>query len=221
MYLFKNKNVSAIILSIITSFLIESYITIVENFYLIEGNYLHDFINLFSYKEFIIFFILFIIVYYILLDDDKKDKVFNFIYKYRYPLSLILIAIAVLFQIHGSSISELHLNSSHHTLFGIPRTIRSDEFNVNTMLAFSQYPNNFSYFSEIVRGSLTDMFIVYGQPAWDVGMLFRPFLIGYLFLNQGQGLSFFWMGRLIVLFLISFEFGMLITIKNWLSHIHF
>ena len=214
MYLFKNKNVSAIILSIITSFLIESYITIVENFYLIEGNYLHDFINLFSYKEFIIFFILFIIVYYILLDDDKKDKVFNFIYKYRYPLSLILIAIAVLFQIHGSSISELHLNSSHHTLFGIPRAIRSDEFNVNTMLAFSQYPNNFSYFSEIVRGSLTDMFIVYGQPAWDVGMLFRPFLIGYLFLNQGQGLSFFWMGRLIVLFLISFEFGMLITNYN-------
>lgn len=214
MYLFKNKNILTIILSIITSFFIECYITIVENFYLIEGNYLHDFINLFSYKEFIIFLIIFAVVYYILLDKDKREKAFNFIYKYRYPISFILIAIAVVFQIHGSSIGELNMNVNHRPLFGIPRLIRSDEFNVNTMLAFSQYPNNFSYFSEIVRGSLTDMFIIYGQPVLDIGMLFRPFLIGYLFLNQGQGLSFFWMGRLIMLFLISFEFGMLITNYN-------
>ena len=42
-------------------------------------------------------------------------------------------------------------------------------------------------------------------------MIFRPFQLGYLFLSQAKGLSFFWMGRLIVLFLVSFEMGMMIT----------
>lgn len=92
--------------------------------------------------------------------------------------------------------------------------MRTDEFVVNTPLAFSQYMNNFAYFSDIVRGTATDMFIVYGQPVWDIGMIFKPFQLGYLFLNQGQGLSFFWISRLIFLFLISFEFGMLLTNKN-------
>lgn len=48
----------------------------------------------------------------------------------------------------------------------------------------------------------------------DIGTIFRPFLWGYLFLNPGQGLSFFWIGRLIFLLLVSFEFGMLLTNKN-------
>ena len=82
------------------------------------------------------------------------------------------------------------------------------------MLAFSQYHNGFAYFSDIVRASTTDMFIIYGQPVWDIAMLFRPFLIGYLFLNQAQGLSFFWASRLVFLFLVSFEFAMLITDNN-------
>lgn len=215
MYLFKNKNTLTILLSIITSFFIESYITLVENSYIFEGIDTFNFIKLFSLKEFLVFLVIFLIVYYILFDNEKRTLVFDFIYKYRLLISFILIAIAVVFQIHGSSIGELNIfNLDHNTLFGISRYIRGDEYNVNTMLAFSQYQNNFSYFSEIVRACTTDMFIIYGQPVLDIGMLFRPFLIGYLFLNQGQGLSFFWMARLIFLFLISFEFGMLITDNN-------
>lgn len=216
MYLYeKNKNIFIIILSIITSIFLESYITLVENSYIFRGIDTGNFIKLFSFKEFLVFLVIFLIIYYILFDYEKRTKVFNFIYKYRLPISFTLLAVAVILQIHGSSIGELNFfKVDHKTLFGIPRYIRSDEYNVNTMLAFSQYLNNFSYFSEIVRAVPTDMFIVYGQPVLDIGMLFRPFLIGYLFLNQGQGLSFFWMGRLIFLFLISFEFGMLITKNN-------
>ncbi len=139
----------------------------------------------------------------------------NFIYTYRLPLSITVIIVAVIFQIHGSSINELNFfGVDHKTLLGVSRPIRSDEYVVNTMFAFSQYLNDFAYFSDIVRGSITDMFIIYGQPVFDIGMIFRPFLIGYLFLNQGQGLSFFWIGRLVFLFLVSFEFGMLLTNKN-------
>lgn len=105
-----------------------------------------------------------------------------------------------------------HVN--HKPLIGVSRPIRLDEYCKNTMLAFSQYLNDFAYFSDIVRAAPTDMFIVYGQPVLDIGTLFRPFLWGYLFLNPGQGLSFFWVGRLIFLLLVSFEFGMLLTNRN-------
>ncbi|MEE0935866.1 MAG: hypothetical protein U0L42_09350 [Methanobrevibacter sp.] len=103
---------------------------------------------------------------------------------------------------------------NHKTLLGASRPIRGDEYVVNTMFAFSQYMNDFAYFTDIVRAATTDMFIIYGQPVFDIGMIFRPFLIGYLFLNQGQGLSFFWIARLVFLFLVSFELGMLLTNKN-------
>lgn len=174
-----------------------------------------DFINLFSLKHIVILFILFFIIFYVLSNENKRTKLLNFIYTYRLPISISIIIGAVILQIHGSSINELNFfNVNHETLLGVSRPIRSDEYAVNTMFAFSQYMNHFGYFSDIVRATSTDMFIIYGQPVLDIGMIFRPFLIGYLFLNQGQGLSFFWMSRLIFLFLVSFEFGMLLTNKN-------
>lgn len=188
---------------------------LVENANLMINFSIIDFFNLFSLKEFLVFLIIFFIIFYILFDDKKRVKVLNFIYDYRLPISISIIVIAVILQIHGSSINQLNFfNVNHNPLLGISRAIRSDEYAVNTMFAFSQYPNHFGYFSDIVRATTTDMFIIYGQPTLDIAMIFRPFLLGYLFLNQGQGLSFFWIGRLVFLFLVSFEFGMLLTNKN-------
>lgn len=211
----KNKNLLNISLAVLLSLFIESYITLIENANLVVKFSTVNFINLFSFKEFFVFLAIFIIILYILSDPSKKVKLFNFVYDYRFLISLSLIIIAVIFQIHGSSINELNLfGVNHKTLFGVSRPLRSDEYVVNTLYAFSQYMNDFGYFSDIVRATPTDMFIIYGQPVLDLGMLFRPFLIGYLFLNPGQGLSFFWVGRLVFLLLISFEFGMLLTNNN-------
>ena len=66
------KHIYIIILSIIVSTLLESYIVLVENSYLINEFSQHDFTALFSYKEFFIFLILFLIIFYILFDKDKK-----------------------------------------------------------------------------------------------------------------------------------------------------
>ncbi len=210
----KNKLFFNIIFSFIISFFIECYVILIDNADLVQ-NFSNSFFKHFSIYEFTIFFIIFFILFYILFDETRKDKVLNFIYTYRLPLSLLVIVIAVIFQIHGSSINELNFfGVNHKTLLGVSRPIRGDEYVVNTMFAFSQYLNDFAYFSDIVRASTTDMFIIYGQPVLDIGMIFRPFLTGYLFLNQGQGLSFFWIGRLVFLFLVSFELGMLLTNKN-------
>ena len=140
-----------------------------------------------------------------------KQKMFT----YRWLLGITLLIVCVFFELHGSSIG-LYANVFGYpdlniVILGKNRPIRSDEWIVFTPFAFSQYFTGFSYISDIVRGTATDMFMVYGQPVWDIGMIFRPTQWGYLFLQPGEGLAFFWMSRWIFLFLISFEFGRLLT----------
>lgn len=161
-----------------------------------------------------------VICYILLLAAIKFGRqVLEFAGKYRYMIGGVLFVFCILFEISGSSISMygdylgIDVNS-RGLLFGTGRGIRMDEWATNTPMALSQYANDFGYFSDIIRGTATDAFIVYGQPVCDLAVIFRPFHWGYLFLEPAKGLSFFWCGRLIALFLVSFEMGMLITKKN-------
>ena len=56
-----------------------------------------------------------------------------------------------------------------------------------------------------------DVFLEYGQPVKSLAVLFRPFHWGYLFLPPSMGLAFYWCGRYIMLFMVSFEMGMLLV----------
>lgn len=143
----------------------------------------------------------------------------DFIFKYRFIIAFFIFIICVILGINGSSIEcvndsfESKISSS--ILFGSSREIRSDEWALLTPLTMSQYfGNKFSYFSNIVRATSTDVFIEYGTPVKSLIMIFRPFQIGYLFLPFANGLAFFWCGRAIALFMTSFEFGRLITKDN-------
>ncbi len=149
-----------------------------------------------------------------------KNKVFDFIYKYRFIIAIVLIILGVLFKIHGSSISHwnYYINTDKEDtslIFGKTRGIRSDEWAVTTPLIFSQGFSSFKYFSDILRGgTLTDAFTIYGLPVFSLFEIFRPFHFGYLFLGLARGLSFFWVARFIALFLVTFEFFMIFTNKN-------
>ena len=140
------------------------------------------------------------------------------IFKYRWVAGFILIFFCTVFEVHGSSIG-IYADILQHPelsdiILGKYRSIRSDEWLVFTPFAFSQYFNNFSMISEIVRGAATNLFVVYGQAVWNIAIIYRPAQIGYLFLDAGSGLAFFWMGRLIILFLVSFEFAQKILEVN-------
>lgn len=157
---------------------------------------------------------------YIFLNNINK-KYFDIIYKYRYAIALLLLGIGVFFEISGSSISSLcgalgvDVEQSG-LMFRVANPYRSDEFGLNTIFAIAQEKNlddSYPYISNIVRGTSTDMYIVYGQPVKDIGILFRPFHWGYLLFGSEKGLAFFWCGRLIFLFMVSFEFGRLF-LKN-------
>lgn len=151
---------------------------------------------------------------------EKIDKVLDFIYKYRFIIAIMLVAIGVLFSLHGSSISLW--NSVYNTgvkddsiLFGNWRPIRSDEWAVTTPLIYSQFFNGFKVFTDIIRGiPNTEVFSLYGLPVLNILEIFRPFHLGYLLFGFEKGLSLFWVGRFIALFLVTFEFAMIITNKN-------
>lgn len=151
---------------------------------------------------------------------NLKNKFLDLIYKYRFLIAILLIIIGVLLKLHGSSIGLW--NTVFNTgiedtsiLFGKGRSIRSDEWAVTTPLIFSQSFNHFKYFSNILRGGTdTDAFSLYGLPAINILEIFRPFHLGYIILGIERGLSFFWCARFIALFIVTFEFGMILFNKN-------
>ncbi len=139
------------------------------------------------------------------------------IFRYRYIIIFALFVIIVALGLTGSSIglfAERLGGTDNGILFGKSRPIRSDECYVSTPMLFAQYydpEGAFPYFSSVIRGSITDVFLEYGQPVLSIFSIFRPFYLGYLFLPIANGMAFYWFGRLIVLLCVSFEFGRLIT----------
>ena len=145
----------------------------------------------------------------------------DFLYRWRYAIALTVLVLCVVLNLSGSSIGcwtgVLTDKQDGGLLLGANRGVRSDEWAVNTPMAFAQYydpQGAYPYFGQVMRGDVTDSFIVYGQPAWDIAVLFRPFHWGYLLLGVERGLSFFWCARIIVLFMVTFELGMLFTGKK-------
>ena len=147
------------------------------------------------------------------------NSLYEWLYKNRYLIGLCIILFTILFELNNSSIDLwrfLNTDNSQNSsdiILGKPRLIRSDEWSTYTPMLLSQSPD-YEWFSSSLRGGNTDVFMTYGQPVKNVASVFRPFLLGFLFLGSAKGLSFFWIVRLVLLFLISFEFLMLISNKN-------
>ena len=208
----KNKKIVSIIL--ITSFLISFLLTCFYSNIILTDNFISKILTTnFLIRNFLIFsFLSFISAHLIFNIND----LYKWLYKSRYYLFFGIIVFAIIFELNNSSIelwSFFDTNFSQeqsNVIFGKPRLIRIDEWNVYTPMLLSQNPD-YKYFNDSLRGGNTDVFMVYGQPVKNIISVFRPFLLGFLFLGSAKGLSFFWIVRLVLLFLISFEFLMIIS----------
>jgi len=144
------------------------------------------------------------------------------VFKYRYAIAVALLTVCVLFEINGSSIQYwqnygLGADVPSGNLLGMTQAIRSDEWGVTTPYTISQFSdsaNMLPYFSDVIRGTPTDVFLMSSLPVMDIAILFRPFYWGYLFLGAAKGLAFFWCARMIALFMVTFEMGRIITGDN-------
>lgn len=144
----------------------------------------------------------------------------DFLYKYRWLIGMTVAILAVAFKISGSSLGmwSIMLPENAGTPFwGIPRSLRSDEFSVGTLFQLSQSHNGYAPISEILRGDLTDVRMVYGAACWSVITLFRPVLWGYLLFGFEFGLAFAWSAKLCLMVLVSFDCAFLIIKSKPLS----
>lgn len=132
-----------------------------------------------------------------------------FLFRYRYLIGIVVVLGLLIFEISYSSIgmwsSTLPGGDKSGLLFGVPRAIRSDEYNVTTLWNFSQEHNGYLPWTEILRGDATDTRLVYNLASWSIATLFRPQLWGYLLLGSARGLSWFWSFKLFGVFFSSFE----------------
>lgn len=160
-----------------------------------------------------LFLVLATCVYALVLRAPKRVK--DQLFKWRYLIAVILLTILVLFEISFSSLGvwgrQLTGGISDGLLFGIPREIRSDEFNNATLWNMSQNHNDYLPYSDILRGCITDTRLVYNLPSWSLVTLFRPQLWGYLLFGTTRGLAFHWGFRILVSFLSAFELARIFT----------
>lgn len=158
--------------------------------------------------------VVFTVIAWLIMRFDRR--IFRWCFSYRYPIALVLLIVLVIMRVSGTSIGLLTnmLGGDAGDYLGVTRNIRRDEWVVNTPFALAQAQSGFSPTSSLASGGGVDLTLIYAQPCWDISTLFRPFLWGYLVLPVEYGLSFFWCGRLICLFMASFEFGRFITGDN-------
>lgn len=162
-----------------------------------------------------IFIVCFIIGYAII---RTSNKILPYFYRYRYFIALAIALFFIFFELSGSSIGcwTAYIEGADRSgsIFGFPRSIRSDEWLVSVSTLFSQAFNGYDQTSFIIRGTSTDTTLISGLPSWSPATLFRPFLWGYLILGSAKGLAFAWILGKLALFFVSFECAMLYAKKN-------
>lgn len=143
------------------------------------------------------------------------NRVNEWLHRRRWWIGSFIIVAVTLLNLNGSSLNIwnafLSKDQQQDTIFGVPRVMRSDEYAVNTLFAFSQQYNDYGWFNYFIGNRATDMYIVKDAPIFSFAEIFRPFHWGYLLFGPERGLAFYWSSRLVVLFLVSYEFFMLVT----------
>ena len=153
----------------------------------------------------------------------KLSEMYEWIHKNRYKIACAFLLFVMIFKYSGSSIVNFygqiqpHMDDrKYHTLLGTARMIRTDEWATSTtyILSQSQGQNPFSYFSNKLRGTETDMFTLVNGPVYDILMIGKPFQLAFLLFGNDYGLSFYWYARITAMILGSYELCLILTNKK-------
>lgn len=133
----------------------------------------------------------------------------------RFAIGGAVVAIAVILNVNGSSMGIwskiLRSDVSQDVVMGLSRLERTDEYMVGTPFAYSQAYNDYGYFNSIIGDHPSDMFLIKDAPIASIVSVFRPFQWGYLLWGSDRGLAFYWSARLVALFLVAYQFFLMIT----------
>ena len=151
---------------------------------------------------------------------EKLEKILNFVVKNRYKIVVTVFIILVMCRVHFSSIGiwDAYIQEGVDcTIIGKSRAIRSDEWLVTTPFILSQEYDGFHLVNENLNVGNNDMNIFHA-PVLDATIFVKVFHWGYFLFGNEIGLSWSWCLKIIVMFMVFFEFGMMLTKKDkWLS----
>lgn len=152
--------------------------------------------------------------------SEKLNKILDFIVKHRYKIAIVVFLILVGFKINFSSLGVwcVYIGEGESIpIFGESRAIRSDEWLVTTPFILAQEYDGFKLVNENINIGNNDMNIFHA-PVLDATVFVRIFQWGYFLFGNEIGFSWSWVLRVIVMFMVYFEFGMMLTKKDkWLS----
>ena len=152
---------------------------------------------------------------------NKIIKIIDLIIKYRYLIAFIIFVILVVCKINFSSVDMWgnYVQGDSGVIYGAPRSIRSDEWLVQTPYSIAQTEAKGYY--EIYNqhiGQGTNM-ILGEAPAFDLITLPRILQWGYLLFGAEYGFSWYWALKTIMLFMVSFELSRILSKKDRLLSI--
>lgn len=171
----------------------------------------------FSYDLlFICSFVIFFIALHLVIDINK---IYEFIYKYRYLIGIILLSYITILGYNGSSIAFWNRiiqpdTDNYDVVLGIARGIRSDEWLVNTPNALSQVYNEFSNVNNTLMGISSNVTLYPSLPAFDISIICNIFNLPFLILPFENAFALMWFGKLFLIFFAWFELFMIITKKK-------
>lgn len=132
---------------------------------------------------------------------------------------VILVLIATALRISGTSVGVydyvLDDQPGDGLLVGQPRTVRSDEWAVNTPFVLSQIENGFASFDDNI-GSGQNMTVVLDVPYADWSVLFRPQNIPFFVLPAEFAFALKWWSLAALLLISVYLFVLLIYPKKYL-----
>lgn len=178
---------------------------------------IHNILNINISLTLIIMFVLLLISSFFIFD---RKKVTDFIYKYRYLLACIVFILLVLGKFHCTSIGiwndyiQPNYDYSDKVVISTPKSIRSDEWLVNSPLMFSQKYVNYNINNDLVRADKTNIYLLSTAPVLDLLEIARPLSLGVMLFGNDYGISIWWFGRVFALFFTTFELLMILTKKN-------
>lgn len=153
--------------------------------------------------------------------NTKIREIYWYCIKYRYLIALGVFIVCVVFRVSGSSIGvfnqEFYSPNETQELFGQSRSIRSDEFDVQTPYYFSQYYNDYKATSYQMSLSGQDMILGYNAPVKNITLIGKPFVWGYILFGNEVGLSWYWCMKVILFVLVAYEMLEILIRNKFLS----
>ncbi len=150
---------------------------------------------------------------------EKINKVLNWVIEKRYIIITVIFVISVACKLNLSSIniwkSFINEDGGYKPILGIARTIRADEWLVQTPTMLAQTLNKDGYTmynSHVMQGHCN--ILMTAGPILSYATIAKPLTWGFLLFGTNYGFSWWWMLRIMLLLIVSFEIARIITKKD-------